>query len=401
MRVIGGGGRAVSSLMLLLPYVLLLSSFCFVLSAAGIRGNVVEHQTGKSLARALVDLQPVAGTPGSAVSMRTNHYGAFEFHSLAAGAYVLKVSRRGFVPIEHGQKRWDSAGQPIVLTPDASPFVTIRLPRYGAITGMVVDENDVGLSQHDVVAYRSTQPPRMVARGASDERGVYRISGLEPGTYVVRSAGKQDEAIEYVPTFSRETLRYEEARPVQVYLDEDAKGANVRPLSGKLFTLSGIAEPSPANAGPVSVVLASDTGRLRVQGPAFRFESLPPGQYELYAESPENPKMGWKFQAAYLQMNINSNPAPVSLSVQPIRETRFEFASGPSDTAALEILARRKDYAGVEQPQRLRLDSDRALLPPGRWEVMLPAPSGYYVAGFLGPVRGVTAKVRPDGMRSC
>src|SRR5688572_16277847 len=131
-------------------------SACSTLSAAGIRGTVVENQTGKSLSRAFVALQPVAGTPGVPVSMRTNNHGAFTFPNLAAGAYVLKVTRRGFVPTEYGQKRWDSAGVPIALGAEDSPFVTIRLPRYGAITGMVIDENDVGLSDHEVVAYRAT-----------------------------------------------------------------------------------------------------------------------------------------------------------------------------------------------------------------------------------------------------
>ncbi len=372
-------------------------SLYFTLSAAGIRGTVVENQTGKSLSRAFVALQPVAGTPGVPVSMRTNNHGTFTFANLAAGAYVLKVTRRGFVPTEYGQKRWDSAGVPIALGAEDSPFVTIRLPRYGAITGVVIDEHEVGLSDHEVIAYRATQPPRMAARGRSDERGVYRIFGLEPGNYVVRSASKKDEDIEYVPTFSRETQRYEEARPMQVYLDEDAKGADVRPLQGRLFSLSGFVEPSPKEAGPVMVVLASDTGRLRVQGPAFRFESLPPGHYELYAESPENQKMGWKFQAAYLQMSIFAPPREVEMSLQLVRETRFEYASGPADTSSMEILARRKDYAGVEQPQLIKLSSDRAPLPPGRWEVMARPPAGHYVSGFLGPTRGVQGKSRPDG----
>jgi len=368
---------------------------CYTLSGAGLRGTVVENQTGKSLSRAFVALQPVIGTNGVPVSMRTNNHGAFSFQNLSAGAYVLKVTRRGFVPTEYGQKRWDSAGVPIVLGTEDSPFVTIRLPRYGAITGTVVDENDVGLSDHDVIAYRATQPPRMAARGTSDERGVYRIFGLEPGNYVVRSAGKKDEDTEYVPTFSRETQRYEEARPLQVYLDEDAKGADVRPLQGRLFNLSGVAQPTLPEAGPITVVLASDTGRIKVQGPAFRFESLAPGHYELYAEATANSRQGPKVQAAYRQLSIFSPPSPVDLSLQPVQETRVEFVAGP-DGSPKEILVRRKDHSGVEQAQLLKLNSDRVLLPPGRWEVMASPPAGYYVSGFLGPTRGVQGRARPD-----
>ena len=271
-------------------YCLALALACVVVQAAVIRGTVIENQSRKPLSRALVSLQPIEGTPGKATSIRTNKYGAFQFDALAAGAYVVKASRRGFLATEHGQKRWNSAGMPIIVTAEESPFLTIRLPRYGAITGTVVDENDVGLPQHDVVAYRATAPPQPAARGISDERGFYRIYGLEPGTYVVRSGAKQDEGVEYVPTFSRETLRFEESRPVHVFLDEDVKDADVRPATGRLFTVQGVVEPFPLTAGPIKVTLSSDMGKLTTNGPGFRFASLPPGQYDLYAEVAENPK---------------------------------------------------------------------------------------------------------------
>src|SRR6266571_4351164 len=253
------------------------------LHGAVIRGTVVENQTGKALSRASVALQPIAGTPGNPLTAITNSYGGFEFGPLAAGAYVLKASRRGFISTEYGQKQWNSAGSPIVVTGDASPFLTIRLPRYGAITGTIVDENDVGLPQHDVVAYRFTQPPQLVTRASTDDRGVYRISGLEPGVYVVRTAAKQDETAEYSPTFSQETLQLEQAQTVPVYLDQDSRDVNVRPAPGKLLTLSGVAATSATPGGSITVTLASDMGRQSTVGPAplpYRFSALSPGLYE-------------------------------------------------------------------------------------------------------------------------
>lgn len=377
-------------------YCLLLVSASIALHAAVIRGTVVENQTGKALSRAVVALQPIDGTPGKPLTVRTSRNGGFEFSSLAPGAYVVKVSRRGFMPAEYGQKRWNSAGVPVFLTEDASPFLTVRLPRYGGITGAVVDENDVGLPQHDVLVYRATQPPQLVTRTTSDDRGVYRIYGLEPGAYLIRSGAKQDEVTEYVPTFARETLRVEESRPVPVYLEEDSKNVDVRPLSAKLFTVAGAAIPSAPGAGPVSVTLASDIGRQTTVGPPFSFGSLPAGQYELYAEVPENPSLRASFQAAYLLLNV---PAPpLDLSLQPVRETRFEFSPAiPGDSSAIQIMARRKDLAGVHQQQALRLTNDRAMLGPGRWELLLTPPSGFYVSGFLGPWRGSGVRGRPDG----
>ena len=52
---------------------------------------------------------------------------------------------------------------------------TIRMRRYAAISGTVVDENDVGQPQFEVAAYRSNVLPlQPVAIGTADERGGFR-----------------------------------------------------------------------------------------------------------------------------------------------------------------------------------------------------------------------------------
>ena len=47
------------------------------LKAAILRGTVVERETGKALARALVAVHPVSGSAGSTQSVRANSYGVF------------------------------------------------------------------------------------------------------------------------------------------------------------------------------------------------------------------------------------------------------------------------------------------------------------------------------------
>jgi len=135
------------------------------LQAAVVRGVVVEHQTGKPLARTLVVLQPVAGTQGATQSARSNTYGAFEFQALAGGAYLVSASRRSFAPAQYGQKRWKGSGIPVVLEEAGSTTLNIRLQRFGSIAGTVMDENDVGLPEHDVVVYRYARPPQLVTKG--------------------------------------------------------------------------------------------------------------------------------------------------------------------------------------------------------------------------------------------
>jgi hypothetical protein len=64
--------------------------------AAVVRGVVVEGQTGRPLARALVVVQPIAGTNGATQSVRSNPYRAFEFASMPGGAYLaVRADARG------------------------------------------------------------------------------------------------------------------------------------------------------------------------------------------------------------------------------------------------------------------------------------------------------------------
>lgn len=372
----------------------LLALAALPLSGAVIRGVVVEHQTGRVLSRTTVILQPVAGA-SEGRSVRTGSSGQFVFDALAPGVYVLKASRRGFMPMEYGQKQWNAAGRPVAVTADESPFLTIRLPRYPGITGTVVDENDVGLPDIEVVAYRATQPPVLVSRAASDDRGVYRIPGLTPGSYFVRSAAGRGDFTEYLPTFSRESLSVNEARLVQVYFDSDARDVDVRPVTGKLFTISGGVSPASLPVGPITVTLASDMGRQVRQGPFFQFRGLAPGQYEIYAEAEEDPAAGARFQSGYVRVMAREDTV-VPLRLSP-NETWFECAPEPRDGNLPQIMARRLDFAGTGPAVALKLHGNRAALALGRWEFMMLPPSGYYVSAVGGSLRAPGGRQRPDG----
>jgi len=370
------------------------------LDAAVIRGNVVEHQTGKSLSRALVILQPIAGTPGPPQRALTNRYGMFEFGSLPGGVYVVKISKPYFLPVEYGQKRWNSAGTPVILDEAASTFLNIRLSRYGAITGTVLDDNDVGLPDHEVVAYRNTRPPQVTERARTDERGIYRIYGLEPGAYVVRTVARLYEEGGYLPTYSPAAATVEDARILDVDLDRQVANADVRPLPGKLLTLSG-AFTSDLNPDPgirITVTLISEMGRATTEGGAFQFNSLTPGAYELFGQG-FDPASGALLQAAYVAVQMVRDQKLVT-PLQSLRDTQFDFQGAPPlgiSSGSMQLMARRKDLSGDGPAASLKLVNNRIPLAPGRWEFLLAPPPGYYVAGFSGPFYARRPDVRADG----
>jgi hypothetical protein len=365
---------------------------------AVIRGSVSEALTGNPLARTLVQIEPVPGTPGAAQSVRASERGQFEFGGLAAGGWVVKATRPGFLPVENGQRRWNSAGFPLIVVADDTPFVSLRMQRFGAVLGTVRDENEIGIADFDVTAWRTTQPPRLVARGKTDDRGLYRISGLEPGTYVIRSAAHTDDELQFIPTFAPSTLQLESAHPVQVFVDEEARGIDVRPLRGRLFRLSGaVGGQIPPEATDITVTLASEMGREVKHGAVFRFEGLAPGEYELYAEAHEDPP-GGRIYGAYTRLTISKDTDDYVLAAHEVRETTFTFKpdNGRGKPPG-RLLGRRKDLAGVGEAKPIEINFGRAVISPGGWELLFQPQPGYYVASFGGGTYGSAPRRSADG----
>ena len=352
------------------------------LHAATIHGNVVEHQSGKPLSRVLVKLLPLPGVAAQPVTARTNTYGAFEFSNVPAGAYMVTASRKNFVTVQYGQKQWNSAGEPIVLDDSASTFLNIRMPHFAAINGRVVDENDVGIPHQPVVAYRNTRPPQLAARAVANEKGEFRIYGLEAGSYLVRSTPLDTTEISYLPTFAKDTTQADDARVVEVTLDQEADGVEIRPIPGTLIPVFGRVDVSMP---PVTVTFASDMGREAEQTDgAFRFAPVPPGAYDLYAEGPGDGTARCPAVGAWEEVDLR-RPHPLGLTATCISPSFVSVVGAGGrqvDVSRFKLYARRVDKAGPGQVRELPVQGRRAFLLPGRWQVMLETPPEYYVSGF-------------------
>ncbi len=372
-------------------------AWCTSLYPAVIRGTVMESSSGHPLAQSLVVAEPVAGTPAAIQSVRTNPDGQFEFTALPAGAYLLTASRRGFAPAQYGQKRWKGSGVPVVLQDSETAQLEIRLQRFGSITGTILDENGVGLAGHDVVAFRNSRPPVMVARAVTDDLGMYHLWGLEPGSYVVRTMGKEYDEGSYLPTFSRETARLEEAYATEVELDKENEQVEVQPFPGRLYSVAGRASVAPQM--PVVVTLTSEMGSVSVTSDGrgnFRFPPLAPGSYELYAAT-QGGRPAAGINGAYQSILVYRERNDYRLSLEPLPELRVETMDNkgqPLDSGSVQMWLRRKDLSGQGKSAPLRASQ---ILSPGRWELAVAPNPAYYASAFSGPKPERDAAGRADG----
>src|SRR5690349_10804511 len=97
-----------------------------VLARAGtVEGVVLEHASGRALARTVVRLEPVPqpeGTKGPPLATRAGLRGHFVFPNVASGTYIVAAVRAGYFNAAFGQRLPTGHGIPIEVTADSHVF---------------------------------------------------------------------------------------------------------------------------------------------------------------------------------------------------------------------------------------------------------------------------------------
>jgi hypothetical protein len=154
-----------------------------------ISGRVTAADSGRPVRGARVSLNAPSLTGGRTVV--TDDSGAFDFQQLPEGRYTLSVAKTGFVTLSYGQRRPMQPGTPLQLGVNQTlRDLEMRLPRGSAIGGQISDENGEPMPGIMVRVMREqlTQGQRRLTAagsGTTDDRGQYRVWGLNPGEYYV------------------------------------------------------------------------------------------------------------------------------------------------------------------------------------------------------------------------
>ena len=158
--------------------------------SAVISGRLVDALTGDPIEGGAIQL----AIPGSTTGRRqlTDDKGRFVFERVPAGQYAVRGSKPGYFEGVAGGDLPRSGDPGLVEVSDGqwASNVTIKLWPPAVITGTVLDEHGEPLVG---VYVRTLVQGHVVGRDvlgagpatATDDRGVYRISDLSPGRYIV------------------------------------------------------------------------------------------------------------------------------------------------------------------------------------------------------------------------
>jgi hypothetical protein len=283
---------------------------------------------------AAADKQPIGyarvSLNGSDRITYTNAKGEFLFPKLPPGRYIISAQATGYLTAVLGQARFGRPGVAQVLASgDERKGVTLSLHKGGVLAGHVTGPDGRPLAGVSVWALHKSWSqdgmPVFNLRGqaTTDDRGEYRIAGLDEGKYLVEvippaifgreGPADRDQSQRLVtegmiPTFYPGTTDPVSSVSVAIELDAERAGIDFNLQPTPLWVVSGrvegvVAVPvaarggqftSDVSAGAVRMLPASQPpdgvlenrqgleafSRVSLDG-RFRLEAVPPGQYEL------------------------------------------------------------------------------------------------------------------------
>jgi protocatechuate 3,4-dioxygenase beta subunit len=399
---------------------------------AAIRGRVVAGDTGSPIAHASVTLVPIAGPelqdsgsatlPGGVIvtagnqsttvmtgtvnmngvptpfstavasgmprpkTATTDNQGGFGFSNLSPGKYRLRASpaqySAQYLSIEYGAKKpsgpgSSGPGQPIEIA-DGQTIgnITIALPRGSVIAGRVTDETGAPLARMQVFPILSTPGnPRGLRVGASmtDDRGQFRLFGLQPGDYVIAAEGRNNtfvspnaepqpdqDQIGLLTTYYPGTPNDAEAQRVHVDVGAEMSGVDIRMSSGRLFHVSGNVVNSQGQPVRVNGSLQHRTSGTSFdnfgfsadpQG-RFQMQNVPPGDYRLIVREMSMGPRGQDPSAPLPEM------ASVPLTITTDVDNVFvRLSPGAAITGLIEFDGEQPQLPPGGQPPQIRVNA--------------------------------------------
>jgi hypothetical protein len=357
-----------------------------------IKGRVI-NDNGQPIAGASINIFTPGGVPTSQRRLNADEDGRFEIDDLFPAPYFVTPSLPGYVLSMNGnERRYYRIGDDVTLT----------MMKGGVITGMVrnaAGEPVVGvmvtaLRVRDAEGKPSTRNIASIPRDRmTDDRGIYRLYGIEPGAYIVVASGRSifysgglnkyaDEVKTYHPSSTREI-----AAEVMVQNGQEVSGIDINYRGGKGHTISGtISNANLTDNAFISVSLiyaasgvneASTSVPVREGKPGFSLPAISDGEYLLRANlfTPNTEKNHVASQTRRIVVKGNDVSgielalAPLAsisgalvLEQPPVTNPKAQCDKPRMATLEETLLTFRKDSKG-ESPEQKWLNTNAPVVP--------------------------------------
>ena len=285
----------------------------------------------------------------------TSDSGDFEIKGLEPGVYRLRPVAPGYViaPTDVIEETYYRVGDSVML-----PMI-----KGGVITGKVLSANDEPLVAVKVRAIMirdlNDKPPSADGSSVerfSDDRGIYRIFGLQPGTYLVGAGGRgsngytlnayDNDAPTYAPSSTRDTaaeisLAGGEEKTIDIHYRGDAGHA----VSGNVIA------PANPNSPWININMtrlidgAPDIRLATSQNTAtkgFEFHGVGDGEYLIWAQYAPNTE------------TLLSDPKRITVKGADV--TGIELTTKPLATVSGELLLEESKLDSCKEKRRPAFD---------------------------------------------
>lgn len=303
-----------------------------------IGGRVVDS-AGQPLAGATVHARP-AGEYSFPVTVRitaSDAEGQFRFDDLPAAPYSLNASVAGYASARRYEASYAHLGESVTLSLNRGGVITGRVTKPGGAPAVATSVRVMLVRDaQGRPAQQNTTWPSGGGR-MTDDRGVYRIYGLAPGTYVASvhsgasanryGAPGDSETTVYHPSATRDTaveITVGEGQEVGG-VDIQLRGERGHRVSG---TIAGVVGGGGSGPAGVNVTLvAAENGMTEMStyiqdadngDRTFELDNVADGEYEISA------RRGWFGMGALALIS-----APRRVSVKGADVTGLELSLAP------------------------------------------------------------------------
>ncbi len=362
---------------------------------------------GNGVPGIVVGVRSAVSAPGPSLSVMptatTDENGTYRISKLPPGHYlVLPVAPAFVLP---GINYMGQRGKPVVIGKgEQVSGIDFTMERGGVITGKVTDTEGRPIIEervHVVVAGAGDPSPTYLTDFRTDDRGIYRIFGLQAGSYRV-AVGEAQAGIPGGPgrtrvkrTFHPDT--FEEANAVMVELRAGEEKAEID------ITVSATL-PSLSVAGRV---VDGETG-VPVPGVRFRLARVSGGRYWYTSPrgDPANEKGEFRIEgltSGSYQISVDSQPGVAVISEevqfeirdQSVTDLLIKTAQGGSISGVV-VLEGAVDKNTRERLQQMRLSffvRREGMTIPIVASAVLKPDGSFQVTGLRDGVVGINASV--------